>query len=326
MRTRSIPHVLIVAAVVLLAAVVWASYHTPSNMNVQGRLTDDTGAPVPAGFKQFTFKIFDAPTGGTEIWPAGAGEEQAVATDDNGLWDATVGAVIPLTDDVFADTARWLEIRIDDGVNPPETLSRVKISTSPFVWQASRSEYADSSTTVADLAIHNGKLDNDAVTTDKIASGAVELSDLNQNGAADGQVMKWNGSQWVVGYEMPAGVIVMWSGTAATIPPGWALCDGANGTPDLRNRFVMGATDAGGTGGSTTASWGNHTHTVDPPNTGTTSNSSSYCLVWEVGGQCVAANGHTHSVNIAPFASASDGANSVSIIPPYYNLAYIMKL
>ena len=56
---------------------------------------------------------------------------------------------------------------------------------------------------------------------------------------------------------IPKGVIVMWSGTLATIPVGWALCDGKNGTPDLRNKFIRGigtgATDeAGATGGSDT--------------------------------------------------------------------------
>ena len=35
----------------------------------------------------------------------------------------------------------------------------------------------------------------------------------------------------------------MWTGTASSIPNGWALCDGTNGTPDLRNRFIIGASN-----------------------------------------------------------------------------------
>jgi hypothetical protein len=46
------------------------------------------------------------------------------------------------------------------------------------------------------------------------------------------------------GGSIPSGVIVMWSGAVVDIPTGWALCNGANGTPDLRDRFVVGA-DAG---------------------------------------------------------------------------------
>eukprot|EP00483_Globobulimina_turgida_P006372 UN06382 len=42
---------------------------------------------------------------------------------------------------------------------------------------------------------------------------------------------------------MPQGSIVMWSGTINNIPDGWMLCDGNNDTPDLRNRFIIGASD-----------------------------------------------------------------------------------
>lgn len=42
---------------------------------------------------------------------------------------------------------------------------------------------------------------------------------------------------------VPKGTIVLWRGTSATIPNGWVLCDGSYGTPDLRNRFVVGAGD-----------------------------------------------------------------------------------
>ncbi|MDR0873366.1 MAG: hypothetical protein LBN27_07875 [Prevotellaceae bacterium] len=38
----------------------------------------------------------------------------------------------------------------------------------------------------------------------------------------------------------PAGVIVMWSGSPTNIPEGWKLCNGQNGTPDLRGRFIVG--------------------------------------------------------------------------------------
>jgi len=40
---------------------------------------------------------------------------------------------------------------------------------------------------------------------------------------------------------LPGGAIIMWYGTVATIPTGWSLCDGSNNTPDLRNRFIVGA-------------------------------------------------------------------------------------
>jgi hypothetical protein len=53
---------------------------------------------------------------------------------------------------------------------------------------------------------------------------------------------------------MPSGGIIMWAGTIAEIPEGWALCDGENGTPDLRDRFILSVAgpeeDPGKTGGS----------------------------------------------------------------------------
>eukprot|EP01084_Bolivina_argentea_P041141 75929_1 len=59
---------------------------------------------------------------------------------------------------------------------------------------------------------------------------------------------------------MPMGTIVMWSGNVNDIPHGWMLCDGQNNTPDLRNRFVIGASGEyiiNSKGGSKT-----HTHQI----------------------------------------------------------------
>lgn len=61
---------------------------------------------------------------------------------------------------------------------------------------------------------------------------------------------------------IPAGLIAMWHGLLVNIPTGWNLCDGTNGTPDLRSKFVKGAAagnNPGATGGAAT-----HTHTDHP--------------------------------------------------------------
>jgi microcystin-dependent protein len=57
------------------------------------------------------------------------------------------------------------------------------------------------------------------------------------------------------GSPFPSGGIILWSGSIATIPSGWLLCDGTNGTPNLRDRFVVGAGSTytvGATGGAAT--------------------------------------------------------------------------
>ena len=53
----------------------------------------------------------------------------------------------------------------------------------------------------------------------------------------------------------PIGMIVMWSGSIASIPTGWQLCNGSSGTSDLRDKFIIGAGNTYAvdtTGGSTT--------------------------------------------------------------------------
>lgn len=69
------------------------------------------------------------------------------------------------------------------------------------------------------------------------------------------------------GASIPSGLICMWHGLLANIPTGWTLCDGQNGTPDLRSKFVKGAAagvDPGSTGGALThthSDHASHTHT-----------------------------------------------------------------
>jgi hypothetical protein len=85
--------------------------------------------------------------------------------------------------------------------------------------------------------------------------------------SADGDLMTKKDVETLVGGSgLPINTIVQWYGTAATVPSGWAICDGTSGTPDLRNRFIKGSSidgDQGTTGGAaqgTTSSNGSHTH------------------------------------------------------------------
>lgn len=149
---------------------------------------------------------------------------------------------------------------------------------------------------------------------------------------------------------VPAGVILLWSGSIASIPSGWNLCDGTNGTPDLRNRFVVAAGDTyavGATGGAdsvtlteaqmpshthsaSTSTAGAHSHTVNGLiTTGALSNDADrdpfYSSTQLVGNRgsigTNSAGDHTHSVTVA----ATGGGGSHENRPPYYALAYIMK-
>jgi microcystin-dependent protein len=146
---------------------------------------------------------------------------------------------------------------------------------------------------------------------------------------------------------IPTGVIVMWSGTIATIPSGWLLCDGTNSTPDLRNRFIIGANaDDGGaaktnvtgsatqTGGSKDAIVVSHTHTAtvtDPGHAHAIDRKSGLSSVDEAfvargGGTEVTdytSNSATTGISVSNSTTGSSGTNANLV--PYYALAFIMK-
>jgi hypothetical protein len=153
----------------------------------------------------------------------------------------------------------------------------------------------------------------------------------------------------------PSGGIILWSGSVATIPSGWVLCNGSNSTPDLRDKFIVGA--GGGyavaaTGGSANAITVAHTHTVSV--SGTTNTDGLHFHDYPKGG---ASSGprdavsidtslnsaftastnltttrgtdekgsHSHTVS-ASGTTASTGSSATNAnLPPYYALCYIMK-
>ena len=150
---------------------------------------------------------------------------------------------------------------------------------------------------------------------------------------------------------IPSGTIVMWKGSISGNYPlvngvqntEWYICNGNNGTPDLRDRFIVGAgssysvTDAGGSNTST------HTHDVNFGNITSTNSTHSHGLSatgntkkvdnWYCGcsSPTIAASSHTHSagggshnhdIDIGNYTSTSDSFDNR---PLYYSLYFIMK-
>ena len=137
---------------------------------------------------------------------------------------------------------------------------------------------------------------------------------------------------------IPSGCIVIWSGSSASIPSGWYLCNGSNNTPDLRNRFVIGATSTyavGATGGTKDAIVVSHTHSVSDPehSHGLQKLGSAQAGTDNGGAPISAATGYSTSRNLSPTESASTGISISSTgdsgtdanLPPYYALCYIQK-
>lgn len=149
---------------------------------------------------------------------------------------------------------------------------------------------------------------------------------------------------------VPSGAIVMWGGLIANIPAGWLLCNGQNGTPDLRDRFIKGATlEAGATGGSATHTHAahtgviNHTHPVnvtDPGHTHdqmrfptATGGSTGFTVDTSMSGTPATAN-VTGSRTTGITAASTNPAGGVASLthdtpsnePPYYALCFIQKV
>ena len=132
---------------------------------------------------------------------------------------------------------------------------------------------------------------------------------------------------------IPSGGIIMWSGSIATIPSGWALCDGTNSTPDLRDRFIVGA-HSDGASGVTFSTGGVVSGNYAPGNTGgevahqlTVAEMPSHSHPYSGGDrQNVGSGGQSQPVSQGGNNTGSIGGNSYhENRPPYYALAFIMK-
>lgn len=230
---------------------------------------------------------------------------------------------------------------------------------------------------VRELIAQNAALlslaDNEAVITSKLGAAISELSDLSpavsvsgtdlmlvRQGTTDKSITPAVLLEPFFGLEVddiavPSGGIIMWSGSVASIPANWFLCDGTNGTPNLQDKFVIGAGGTyavGATGGAAT-----HSHTVtvnghvlsvaelpshnhamfanvvnDTALSGATSvavrtssspGESEYSMT--TGGGTTPTLGVTGSAGSGNAHAHGASSGSASNMPPYYALAYIMK-
>ena len=198
-------------------------------------------------------------------------------------------------------------------------------------WQSGL--YDESLTIKGDLDLQGGMtLDGQAGT-----SGQFLMS------SGPGETPQWGSAE--IPDAFSPGMIILWSGLTSTIPTGWALCNGANGTPNLTDKFIVGAGNSYGvnqTGGYKDATLVSHNHPTSVGAAGAHSHSlactsppgSPYQQPGPYSGFARAGGGtsitnhntnpvgnHTHTVNIGNKGSSATNRN----LPPYYALAYIMR-
>lgn len=149
---------------------------------------------------------------------------------------------------------------------------------------------------------------------------------------------------------IPVGLIAIWKGLLVDIPTGWALCDGSNGTPDFRDKFIVGASagnNPGGTGGTSSHSHAVGTLAMSSDSAGTpvglvtvfmsSTDAHTTTAVQSGSGTTVVTGPASHSVAApsANFTGSAMAAHTHTIIgdtdtedhlPPFYEVAFIMKL
>lgn len=190
-----------------------------------------------------------------------------------------------------------------------------------------------------------------------LTTGNVDSAELNYLDGATSNI------QTQINNVFTRGMIIFWSGSSSNVPAGWLLCNGTNNTPNLIDKFIIGSSTSGATGGSANAvvvshshsasadTQGNHTHyawsDVQGNHAHTTQGHVSINKFFYSGGGGVDGTGipysagawtsesGAHAHNIGMHAAGSHGHNiAVSTngesgvgknLPPYYALCYIMK-
>jgi len=208
-------------ALIFVLDVFLASAGVPPFISYQGRLTDNTSTPVD-GPQLIRFNIYGSESGNDSIWSSGFQLVQV----NNGLFEYQLGSIVSLPDDLFSSGVnRYLGITI--GVDS-EIIPRTRITSAAYSYQALRSDSSAFAIDIADACVTTDKIDNYAVTDTKIADnsvttahiqdhtimsddigngeitgdnikdGTIILEDIGQNGAVDGNVIKWNNilAQW----------------------------------------------------------------------------------------------------------------------------------
>ena len=214
-------------------------------------------------------------------------------------------------------------ININEGC-PPSTLNNMGRSI-----MAQVKDLVDGST--GDNLTNSGTLTSSgtlAVTGNFTVDGSSGTSGQFLTSVGSGATPTWTTLTAFV-----SGMIMLWSGSEASIPAGWLLCDGTSSTPNLQDRFVVGAGNTyavGATGGSADAVVVSHTHSINDSGhnhvTLTNKGTSQPNEGGDAGGGYqgpLNQTSTTSTTGITINSTGEDGTNKN--LPPYYALCYIMK-
>jgi hypothetical protein len=274
MKAKRILAPLYLSALLATLAGTYSASAQGTAFTYQGRLTFN-GSSASASL-DLTFGLFDDAVAGNQIGSTITNLNLSVS---NGL----VTVLLDFGSSAFPGADRWLQIGARTNGSPADftTLSpRQKLTAAPYSMTA-----ANFSGAISDAQL----------------SANVAL--LNGANVFTGPISSIIGG--TTNYMVPSGLVALWSGSPASIPTGWVLCDGNNGTPDLRDRFVVGAAGSyavGATGGAVS-----HTHNVAM---GGNATDAAGAHTHALSGSTDAESGHTHSINPPSTTTSSAGAHT----------------
>ncbi len=328
---------------ILAAAIAMGAAAIETSIAYQGVLRDALGNVLTSKSQTITFRLYSQPSGGTPLW----GRTIAVNLDDTGLFNVELndtgtpadGATYEhLADALAAVRNSSLYVGLFVAESSGEIAPRQKILMTPYSsWAADVTNASGNFSVAGTATIKDAHVTGETVLDGKttVSGDATFANNVTISGTLN---VKDTGSFQGYG-TIPVGGIIMWSGSYSSIPKGWALCDGNNGTPDLRGKFIKAArsdnigSTGGNSGNSVALSEANippHTHMyagddhIDKIKDEHYDAGLKENIVSTPGGYDASSD---DSGNGRIYRTSSTGSgDAFSIEPEYYALAYIMRI
>lgn len=174
----------------------------PRMLSYQGVLTDSLGNPKPDGTYSLTFRLYDVESDGTALWT-----EAKTLSVERGLFSTRLGDQVVFGPNVAFDRQYWLSVQVGGG---PELSPRIPLSAVGYSLNSAKADTAlyarkAAAPSLVDSARMAIAVPDASITSAKIQNGTIQFVDIGQNGATDGQVIKWNGSAWTAATDVTSG-------------------------------------------------------------------------------------------------------------------------
>ena len=329
----------VIATVAAWLAATAARHAASAAFAYQGRLMNADGSAPLTGNQTVEMRLYTSADGGSPVW----GHAYNVLLDDTGLFnievsdssgsalaDAPAGATLQAVFAANADTTIHIGLTVVG--TSGEIAPRQALLAVPYATFAANVAHASGDLAVGGHLSASSATVSNAVSAGSMAiSGALGAATLATSGAATiGGDLSVGGS--ITGFGVaPVGAIILWSGSVAEIPSDWALCNGqtkyGHQTPDLRNRFVVGAggeyavRDTGGEKTHTLTEGEMPLHNHSYKFNGADLNGS-----WDGDNYFYDASDHYSGNGNTKYTEYTGGNQPHENRPPYYALCYIMRV